>query len=126
MQAISHRQQLWRHLPVFLQGFLQGNGNDLLTTQGGQAAELSAMDHINRAHAVACCQHAVEGRWSASTLDMAKDHRARLQPRALLDLLGQKVPNAAQANVPELVFCRAQINRSARNFGALGDYYDAK
>jgi hypothetical protein len=59
------------------------------------------VDEVDRGHAVARGQHAVERRGSAAALGVAEVDAARLVAGALLDLLRQRLADAAEPRVPE-------------------------
>ena len=54
---------------------------------------------VDGGHAVARSEHPVEGRRCASALHVAEDRDARLEARAVLYLLGEKVRDASEAPV---------------------------
>ena len=71
------------------------------------------MDEVGRLEAVARREHAVARRRGAAALDVAEHGHARLEAGALLDLARERVADAAEADVAELVG-RARLLRDLR------------
>src|SRR5439155_1513789 len=66
----------------------QRHPDDLGRLEGDHRSEGALVDGFDRRHAKAGGQHAVEGGGCATPLDMTEDRHPRLEPGALLDLLG--------------------------------------
>src|SRR5271165_1627400 len=92
-------------------GVRKGHGNDLVAAQGGHAAELAAMDHVDRPQTIAGGQHAVEGAGRASALHMAEDNGSGFEVGATFDLAGEDGGDPAQPGMAELVLAHVDHNR---------------
>src|SRR4051812_32495944 len=81
----------------------QRDALDPRAAQRDHRAVVALGDGVHGLDAEAAPEHAVEGQRRAAALDVAEDRRARLEPRALLDLLLEDDPDAAEAHMAERV-----------------------
>src|SRR4051812_10500512 len=79
------------------------NADDLVPAERGHLPPLVLRDHVGGVDAEAGAEHAVEGCRRAAALDVAEDGGAGLVAGPLLDHLGDLLPDAAQADVAELI-----------------------
>src|SRR5262245_26621990 len=82
---------------------LERDVDDLVPVQRRHPSEPTLVDELGRLHAEARREHAVARGRSAAALDVAEHGDPRLEPRALLDLAGERVADTAEDDVPELV-----------------------
>ena len=96
--------------------------------QHDQLAELALVGQVDGRNAVARGQHAVEGCGCAAALRVAQVDRAGLEAGALFDLLGQRLPDAAESRVSErvLLLAHGQLAFDVRQLRALGDDDDGE
>src|SRR6185312_9581293 len=103
--------------------------DDRVAVQRRHPPELPLLDEIGRLQAVPRREHAVAGGRRAASLYMAEHRHPRLEPGALLDLAGELLADAAQADVAELVELGllrdlALLARVVRELGAPADRDD--
>ncbi len=99
----------------------------LCPLKAGHHAELAGVDHVDGCDAVFRAQDPVEGRGGPAALDMAQDHRPGLDTGALLDLLGQDIPDAPQAHVAEGVgLLGLGYHPGLGGLGTLGHHHDGE
>ena len=84
-----------------------------VAVQRGHPAEAALVDELGRLQPVARREHAVARGRRAAALDVAEHGDARLEPGPRLDLLRERVADAAEHDVAELVGRRAPRRRRA-------------
>src|SRR5215203_5533712 len=78
-------------------------GHDVVTPEGDHLAPLAVLDGFGGPQTVTGREDTVEGRGGAAALQVAEDHVARLYARARFDLSRQRLGDAAETDVSELV-----------------------
>src|SRR6266536_4287507 len=90
-------------------------------------AEGTVMDGLDRVHPEAGREDPVEGGGRATALDVAEHGAAGLLPGALLDLVRETLPDAAQPDVPELIqLLIGEFQIGLRGMRPLRDHYDRR
>src|SRR5690606_8792597 len=108
-------------------GFGQVNADDFGAAQGDHLAEVLVVDRGDGVQAQPGGQHPVEGGRRTAALHVAQDHRAGFLAGARLDLFGEALADAAEADVAEGVAFRAgQGELALLRVGALGDHDDRR
>src|SRR5215475_9293555 len=108
----------------------QGDRCDLVAAQCSHLAPLAAVHHVDGAQPVTRGQHPVEGTGGAPALNVAQDDGPGLKARSFFDFLRQRVPDAAQLLVSELILAEVAYHQSGlargRELGALRGDHDAE
>ena len=105
-----------RVVPLPRHGLQLGDGlgerdvHDRVAAQGRHAPEQALLDELGSLEPEAGREHAVAGCRRASSLHVAEHRDARLVPRSFLDLASERLADAAQADVAELVDALASVN----------------
>src|SRR5215470_13706290 len=88
------------------------------------------MHHVNRAQSVTRCQHPVEGTRGTASLDVSEDDGTRFKAGAFLDFVRQRVADAAQLFVAELILAEVAHDESGfaarRELGAFSGDHNAE
>src|SRR2546429_25728 len=99
---------------------------DEVASQREHLAQFLPRHHVDDVDAEAGSQHAVERRRRAPALDVSEDGRARLVSGLLLGQLGDLLPDAADADMAELVELLGHLALAAAQLRALCDHYDGE
>src|SRR6267378_8211783 len=125
-EDLGHREERVVHGLQFRRGLGERDAEDLVAAQRRHLAPLLLRHHVGGVDAEARPQHAVECRGRAAALDVAEHGGPGLEAGLLLDHLGDLLPDAAQADMPELVELLVHLALAGAELGALGHHHDGE
>ena len=93
-------------------GIVQGDCDDIVASQRGHLPEALRECEVGGQQPVARRKHAVVGGGRAAALQVAEGGHAGLEARDVLERLGEVLPHAAEAHVPEGVASAVEVASS--------------